>query len=405
MTYTETINTLPPALSTELKALMDKSLGTVFPAAAVMIMQRGETLFEGCWGYIDPDTQQHPITLTSLFDFASVTKTFTTTAFLSLVSKGKVGLDDPIVSVIPEFGGAPRPTDGGQDPFTKQPQPVSDDMSGKTIDPATVTFRHLLTHTSGLAPWRALYLIAGATPPPPTETDPESGEMRWQKTLDAICASPFVDVPGRTVRYSDLGYILLGMSVARLHGAALETALHERIFKPLELNSIVYNPLQKDISRNSVVPTELDTTWRGRRLWGEVDDENTGGMGGVSGHAGLFGHVRDVATFGQAWLTHDSRLNIDDALMSAAAQEHAETDGERRGLGWKLNYPHHSSVNNSVDDTGVYGHSGFTGTSLRMDPRRDLVVVYLTNRVYYGRNDDILVFHAQIHQLLANALT
>ncbi|MFN8374447.1 MAG: serine hydrolase domain-containing protein [Anaerolineae bacterium] len=406
MTYTELINKLPPSVFAELQALMDKSLWAIFPAAALHVRQHGETLFEGCWGYIDADARQHPITPHSLFDFASVTKTFTTTAFLSLVSEGKVRLDDPIISVIPEFGGVPRGTDGGPHPFTKEMLPGLEDMRGQTVDPSLVTFRHLLTHTSGLAPWRALYLIAGNVPPMPPLPDPESIEQRWQKTLAAICASPFVDVPGRSVRYSDLGYILLGMSVARLHGTTLETALKQRIFAPLGLNSICYVPLQKGIAQENIVPTEFDATWRVRRLWGEVDDENTGGMGGVSGHAGLYGALEDVAAFGLAWLTHDKRLGIAPELMDDAQRQHAQTADERRGLGWKLGY---STLlgKTSIPDAGVYGHSGFTGTSLRIDPRRDLVITYLTNRVYLGRDKDDIhtLFHPAIHQLLAGALS
>src|SRR5690606_3860716 len=102
------------------------------------------------------------------------------------------------------------------------------------------------------------------------------------------------------------------------------------------LTTISYNPVRGGLDRNLTVPTEIDEGWRKRRPWGEVHDENAGGLGGVAGHAGLFGAARDVAAFGQAWLQHDPRLRLDDAMIAEATREHAETDGMRRGLGWLL---------------------------------------------------------------------
>lgn len=404
MPYTETHNTLPPSLFTELKTRFDAALDNIFTAGALAVYHRGALAFEGYWGYIDPDTKRLPVSSQSLFDLASVSKMFNSTAFLSLVSAGKVSIDDPIVRVIPEFGASgARGTDGGQDPFTKAMLPTLDDMRGKTVDPNLVTFRHLLTHTSGLAPWRALYLLS-LTPPPSPEPDPVSLETRWQTVLDAICRSPFVDLPGRTIRYSDLGFMLVGMSVARLHGTPLETALQERLLYPLGLHSVVYNPLQKGVAREHIVPTEFDATWRGRRLWGEVDDENTGGMGGASGHAGLFARLEDVLGLGKAWLERDARLGIDAALMDKATRKQAQTGDVSHGYGWKLGFTRHPNVT-PVDDTGVFGHSGFTGASLRIDPRRELVVACLTNRIYMGRekvgNDE---FQAAVQALCAAEL-
>lgn len=399
--YFEQIDRLPSGFSNELRSLIDSALGDIFPAASLFMMQRGEIIYEGSWGWIDPDSERLPVQPDSLFDLASVSKVFTATAFLSLVSEGRVRLDDPLVSVIPEFGASgPRKMDGGQNPFSKAMLPVTPEFRHQTIDPALVTFRHLLTHTSGLAPWRTIYLETGPTPLPPDQPDPLDRLTRWQRGLAAIYQYPFVDIPGQNIHYSDLGLILLGEAVQRLAGQALDAVLDARIFAPLGLKSMTFNPLQHGRQRENIVPTEDDQTWRGRRCWGEVDDENTCGLGGISGHAGLFGTARDVGSFGQAWLTHDSRLSITAALMDEATREQAGNQTEARGLGWQLR---HSSVLTWSPQT--FGHTGFTGTSLWIDPQRQLVVACLTNRVYPGREKvGFDAFRAALHEVIARNL-
>lgn len=372
---------MKPNLVDDLSAIIKGALGDVFTAAALFVIQRGEAVFEGNRGWIDPHTECLPVTPDSLFDLASVSKVFTATAFLGLVSEGLVRLDDPLVSVIPEFGASgPRGMDGGQDPFSKALLPVAPEFRNQTVDPGQVTFRHLLTHTSGLAPWRSLYLETGPTPPPPDQPDPVDRLTRWQRGLVAICQYPFVDIPGRQIHYSDLGFIMLGEAVQRLSGQALDVVLDARIFAPLGLKSMTFNPLQNERRRATIVPTEDDQTWRGRRCWGEVDDENTCGLGGISGQAGLFGTARDVGLFGQAWLNHDPRLGIARGLMNDATREQATHESEGRGLGWQLR---HSSI--VALSLRAFGHTGFTGTALWVDPERQLVIACLTNRVYMGR--------------------
>jgi serine-type D-Ala-D-Ala carboxypeptidase len=380
-------------------------LGDVFPAAALTVIRGGEVLVNEAWGWIDPDTQQVPVTPATIFDLASVTKLFTVTAFLALVSEGKVGLDDALISVIPEFGESGlRAVDGGQDPHSKAMQPVPNAMRGKTIDPSRVTFRQLLTHTSGLAPWRDVYNAAGEPPVPPDQPEPISREVRWARGLAAICQYPFVGEPGdNVVRYSDLGLLLVGETVARLSGQPLDAVVMERIKTPLNLQTLTYNPVRQGIDRSRIAPTEDDPQWRGRRAWGEVHDENACGVGGVAGHAGLFAAARDVAAFGQAWLEGDSRLGIAPELMRESIQEHAETNGERRGLGWMVRSREGSSAGD-VMNVNTYGHTGFTGTSLWIDAERGLVVALLTNRVYPGRHKEgVQAFRRALHDSVTKA--
>ncbi len=394
------------SLTRALHPVIDDHLGATFPALALTVVRGSDVLLDAAWGWLDPDAQSRPTRPDSLFDLASVTKLFTTTAFLGLVSEGRAALDDPLVSVVPEFGATgPRPLDGGQDPHTRALLPAPDSARGQTADPARVTFRHLLTHTSGLAPWRDVYAAAGPPPPPPDQPDPLPRRTRWANGLRALCAYPFVGGPGNgVVRYSDLGLMLLGEAVARLHGTPgdLEPAIRARVLDPLGLASATFNPLSHGRAREHIAPTELDADWRGRRCWGEVHDENACGLGGVAGHAGLFAAARDVAALGAAWLDADPRLGIAPNLLRDATRQHAASEDVRRGLGWLLKGGAESSAGDAFGPAS-FGHTGFTGTSLWVDPARRLVVACLTNRVYRGRHfTGILAFRRALHDAIAS---
>lgn len=406
--YSEAVNRLSPSLFRQIQEVVDRNVGTVFPAIAVTVIYKGEIVYEAAWGWIDPDDKTVPVTTSAQFDLASLTKLFTETAFLRHISKGIISLDDPLVCVVPEFGeDRSRPIDGGQDPHTKEMLPTPHENRGQTVDPQLVSFRHLLTHTSGLAPWRAVYLEAGPAPPPPDTVDPSPQTERWSNALQALCRYPFVGRPGERVRYSDLGILLLGEALSRLHSnrANLEQAIAGSILTPLGLRSITYNPVRNGFAQHNIPPTEYDALWRQRRCWGEVHDENASGVGGVAGHAGLFGSAHDIALFGQAWLEHDARLQIDPQLMSEAATfQIGGGDTFRMGYGWMLRALEDSSAGDifSIDS---YGHTGFTGTSLWIDPKHHLVVACLTNRVYRGREKPgIHEFRRAFHDVLASGL-
>lgn len=401
----EVIHKFPLPVRDKLYEVIQANRGTVFPALTLAVVHRGEWILETSWGFIDPETRQRQVVPDTLFDLASITKVFTATAFLSLVSAGKARLDDPLISLIPEFGaGGPRSLDGGQDPHTRAMLPIPDEARNQRADPATVTFWHLLTHTSGLAPWRDVYRAAEPIPPPPTQPDALSSEQRWANALPALCAYPFVEQPGARIRYSDLGLMLLGKAISRLTGLSLDTVIAERVANSLGLQSVTFNPVQNGNNRDNIAPTEYDNMWRGRRCWGEVHDENACGLGGVSGHAGLFGNARDIAMFGRAWLEEDERLNIAPELMAQAKSEQASSDSERRGLGWMLKSA--DSPSGRVFSVNSWGHNGFTGTSLWVDPERSLVVACLTNRVYPGRHrEGIHIFQQMLHDILAEGLS
>jgi len=382
-------NALSPHDSERLNAFMREFLDEVFPAAQLAIFHQGDCILNASWDASDK----------TLFDLASVSKLFTVTAFLTQVSESKIALDDPLVKVIPEFAG-PRSISETQNPHTEAMFPLAEDVLGEVIDSEQVTFRHLLTHTSGLAPWRNIFRVAGPVPPPPDEADIVIRQERWQNALKAICEYPFVDRIGRQVHYSDLGLMLLGESVARLDGDSLENVIRDRVTAPLNLTSIQYNPLQNGISREKVAPTEDDTRWRKRRCWGEVHDENACSVGGVAGHAGLFGTAFDVARFGQAWLKESQTLSIAPQWMRESKREQVYSNEMRRGLGWMLRTRQKAPCGDIFGEAS-YGHNGYTGTSLWIDPDSSLIVACLTNRVYFGREETgILNFRPRLHNLL-----
>ena len=394
------IDKLRGATRDKAREVIEATVPSVAPALAISVWQAGAPWYEAYAGWVDPEERTTKVGFRSLFDLASLTKLFTATALLRLASDFKLDLDDPITGVVAEFGAiGPRGVDGGQDPLTWEPLPVPPERASWTVDPAAVTYRQLLTHTSGLAPWRSIFEAAGPTPPPPRSPDPVTVDERWSAALAAISGSPFVARPGGEVHYSDLGFMLLGMAVARRFGRALPEAMQALIRDRLGLDSLTYLPLAGDRPRTQVVPTELDARWRGRRCWGEVDDENTAGLGGVSGHAGLFATVHDVARFGVAWLRQDPRLRLE-RFMRTAVQDQSPGKGGARGLGWQVPPADYLAPFSGE----AYGHTGFTGTSLAVDPRRDLVVALCTNRVYHGRDPaGIDRLRLDLHEIFAGA--
>lgn len=382
------------------ESLLDLHLPATFPALSVCVIHQGETVWRETRGWIDPEGRGRAVDADSLFDLASVTKLIVEASFLVLVEAGAIKLDSRLVDVVPEFGRVnPRKIGGGQDPHTRAMLPAEAQFRGKSVDPAAVRFRHLLTHTSGLPPWRSVYRLAADRPPPPPTHVNQYDADRWRRGLSAMVDFPFAGAIGDTVRYSDIGIMLLGEAVARLQGKRLDCAVNDLALSPLGLGSFTYNPMLKGITQKRIAPTELDNHWRQRRAWGEVHDENACGLGGIAGHAGLFATAQDVARFGQAWLCGDERLAISSELRRMATSQ--QVAGQfRLGLGWMLRADRDASAGDRYS-ANSYGHTGFTGTSLWIDPERELVSAVLTNRVYQGRaGEGIHAFRRAIHDLI-----
>ena len=385
--------------------VMRRGLDDVFPAAALLVARYGQIVFHRAYGYLDPETRRLPTQTETLFDLASLTKLFTTTAFLTLVEQGRASLDTPVAKVLPEFGGV-RAIGPTEDPLNKTSVPTDPAFSGQYVDTRQVTFKHLLTQTSGLAAWRSLYRENGvevtAVPLPHRVT----AEKRRRRVAAIHESYGFAYPPGQRLVYSDLGSILLGESVAFLANESLDATVRNAILEPLGLTRTTYNPLANGFLVDQIVPTEF-CAWRQRRCVGEVHDENAASLGGVAGHAGLFSPAWDVAVLGQTYLnmgTYGGARVLNAETVAEATRVHVNFNDSPRGLGW-LQRSQTGSSSGRFFGSRSYGHTGFTGTSLWIDPDRALLVSLLTNRVYHGRDSDgILRFRPRLHDAIAQAI-
>lgn len=355
------------------------------PAAQLVICQGGDVIFAQAYGWLDPEAQSRPTTLSSRFDLASVTKLFVATAFMRLVEQGRVGIDQPVTTVLPDFTGE-RPIGPYEDPL-QSGNMITVTPGGGTVDAGRVTFRHLLTHTAGLPAWRPLY----------QQPDAHAAQQMARATF---FAAPI----GAQVIYSDIGLILLGLSVAQLVGEPLDEAVRQLVLEPLALQETGYRPTEGVTACESsvIAPTEF-CRWRQRRVLAEVHDENAAQLGGVSGHAGLFSTAGDVARFGQLFLDGGAPL-LQSATVAEMRREQVQTAETRRGLGFLLWSADPSASSNPFSPT-AFGHTGFTGTSLWMDPERALVVALLTNEVYHGRQArQIAQLRVDVHRAVVDAI-
>jgi len=320
----------------------------------------------------------------TIFDLASLTKVMaTSTAVLLLVAEGALELDDPVAKHLPAFG------ERGKD---------------------RVTLRHLLTHASGLKPWRGFH-------EPLLERERKRGE-RWIATpaarewiLQSICRSALVHEPGTAAVYGDLDFIVLGAVIEAVARQPLERFCAERVFAPLGLGETGFVPIGEgapplaEARRRRFAATE-SCPWRGRILWGEVHDPNASAMGGVAGHAGLFAPVDDVVRFAEAWLDawHGRPSPLPAAQVRAFAARQDLPAGSDWALGWDTPSASGSSSGRHFSPSSI-GHLGFTGTSIWIDLERELVVAMLTNRVHLVAKRSKYALRPAVHDLLVEAFT
>ena len=329
-----------------------------FPGAVLAIGRQGALVHLAAFGRLTYDADAAPVLPDTIYDLASVTKVVvTTTLAMMLVDEGKLELDARVSSFLPGFTG------GAKD---------------------QVTLRQLLTHSGGLVWWAPLYK-----------------ELQGQAAYVArIVAMDLAYAPGTKAVYSDLGLILLGAVVERLGGAPLDELARLRITGPLGMKDTLYRPPASLVPR--IAPTENDP-WRGRVLRGEVHDENAFALGGVAPHAGLFGTAPDLARF--ATMLLDEGRGPGQRLVSRATlelfTERAGVPLATRALGWDTpanetgersstpGAPGYTAAGSLLSPRS-FGHTGFTGTSLWMDPERELYVILLTNRVHPTRENNLI---------------
>lgn len=333
-----------------------------FPGAVIAIGRKGKIAHLKAFGHLSYDKGAAPTQPDTIYDIASLTKVIvTTTLTMVMFDEGRLDLDAPVQSFLPLFQGANK---------------------------EKVTVRHLLTHSSGIDWWAPLYQ-----------------EARGQREfLGRICAMPLVAEPGTQVKYSDLGILLLGEILERVSGRSLAALAHERLFEPLGLQRTAYNPSPELLA--NLAPTEIDPESE-RPLRGIVHDENARALGGVAPHAGLFSTAPELAKFAQMMLwkgVYDHHRIVSRAAVEAFTRRHAFPGGESRALGWDT-WSEEGSSAGVLFSPGSFGHTGFTGTSIWIDPARDLFVVLLTNRVHPTReNRQIAEARPTIHDAVVRAL-
>ena len=305
--------------------------GGVVPGAALGVLQAGHPPALACWGLAQRVPDEVPLNLEAFFDLASLTKVlFTVPEVLRLVQEGLADFDEPLSRFLPEIGWM---------------QPAG--LGGRTL--GSRTLRQLLTHTAGLPAHAPIYTWGTGT----WGTDARTLKQR-------VLQEPWL--LGENV-YSDIGYMLLGLVIERLRGQALSE-------RPLPAG-LTFSPVQE-----RTVATE-DCPWRGRVIRGEVHDENAFALGGMAGHAGLFGTLAGVLNAAQDLL--EGRT-----LSAAALNVLREPQTPERALGWERRHPGWSG--GSLCSPGTLGHTGFTGTGCWIDFGRGLAWVLLTNSVHPSRH-------------------
>jgi beta-glucosidase-like glycosyl hydrolase/CubicO group peptidase (beta-lactamase class C family) len=367
-----TLERAPAAMIEHLRpayALLDQAAADgAFPGGVLGVGWNGQLALHP-FGKLELTGEAYDVDEDSMYDVASLTKPLvTTTAAMLLVQQGRLDLDRPIENYLPNFAAAAK---SDPDPRWR----------------ARVTPRMLLLHDSGLPDHREFFKTA--------------------KTRDAVLADvlaePLASEPGAKIVYSDLGFILLGEIIQRLTGDTLDAFAKNEIFDALGMDRSMFNPPRK--LREDIAPTEKDTTFRKRLLWGEVHDENAWAMGGVAGHAGLFSTAGDIAAFAQMMLNggiygHERLLNRSTIQQFTA---HHTIGNSSRTLGWDV--PEEDSSSGHYFSPSSYGHLGFTGTSVWIDPERRVFVILLTNRVNPSRaNEKIKQVRPALHDAVMQSL-
>ena len=341
------------------RRVLDQAIAErAFPAAVIEVGTAGQILWRQAFGTLTFDIDAAPASDDTIFDLASLTKVIATTPIvMQQVERGVLALEDPVSGHIAEW---------------------------RSDDRADVTLRDLLAHCSGLPVWRPFFR-----------------ELKGRHAYEAAIAAEPLDYAPRTQSvYSDLDFILLGFIVDGRVPLAERFAL---MLSQMEITEeIQFAP--PSLWRARIAPTEQDP-WRGRLLVGEVHDENAAALGGIAGHAGLFGTAAAVGSYARHLLqVLDGRAGVfRRATLEEFVTKRADIPGSSRALGWDTMLP--TSSCGTLMSARAFGHTGFTGTSLWIDPEKDVYVALLTNRVHPTRaNDAIKHVRPAVHDAVVGEL-
>jgi CubicO group peptidase (beta-lactamase class C family) len=365
---------LDAALGTTLDSMVANGLARgVAPGAALAVGRHGRLVHVRGYGRVDTATHAAAVTDSTRFDMASLTKVVaTTTAAMILEEEGRLNLDRPVSAYLPELAAAEK---------------------------AGITVGHLLRHNGGFRSGMRLWQEGGGQP----------------AFLRRMNAEPLAYTPGDTTIYSDWDLILTGWIVERITGKPLDVYLRERVWEPLRMRDTGFNPLASDPVPSGaectaalrpghpllaqIAATEVDTVYRHRLIHGIVHDENACSLGGVAGHAGLFSSARDLAVFAQMMLNGGEYGGVRIVGQNTIARWTARQGRSSRALGWDTPTPR--STAGRYFSPRSFGHTGFTGTSIWMDPERGIFVVLLTNRVNPTRAN---TRHEPLRRAIADAV-
>ena len=327
------------------------------PGAVLLVGHNGHVIYRKAYGNRALEPRREPMTLDTIFDLASLTKVIaTTTAVMQLVEQGKVRLNDPVAKYLPEFA-----------------------QNGKD----DVTIRQLLTHYSGLAPDLDLKT--------PWEGKDTAYRMAFAETPQ--------DPPGSRFSYSDINFIMLGALVERVSGESLDEYCERHIFLPLKMMHTRFLP--PAAWRAKIAPTQYDENEH--MLRGVVHDPTARRMGGVAGHAGLFSTADDLAKFAQTLLNGGGGILSPLSVEKMTQPEQPPSAPVLRGFGWDIDSPF-SSNRGDLLPIGSYGHTGFTGTSIWIDPTTQTYIILLTNAVHPRGKGNAIALRSEVATAVAAAL-
>jgi len=334
-----------------------------FPAASVAVTHRGNLVALKAVGNFTYAPHSRAVHVSTLFDLASLTKVVAATSMAMLLyERGLLDLEAPVSAVVPEIISAAEP----------------DSRRRK------ITLRMLLAHSSGLPAYEKLFLKARTR----------------EELLNAAFAVPLAAEPGSRAQYSDIGFILLGVVLERLADESLDGFCRREIFAPLGMICTAFHPPAQ--LHDEIPPTQDDRGFRHKVIQGEVQDENANVLGGVAPHAGLFSTARDVAQFADCML-NSGRPILRPETIALFSHRESQPEGTSRALGWDT--PSAPSQSGRYFSPASFGHLGYTGTSLWIDPVRQLSVVLLTNRTWPDcSNQAIKQARPKFHDAVIEAL-
>jgi len=333
---------------------------SVFPGAVLLISKEGKTIYKNAYGNFTYNKKSSKVTLNTIYDLASLTKVVaTTTAAMICIDENLFHLNDKVIKYIPGF-----------------------DNNGKE----NITIKNLLMHNSGLPAYKRFYKLYSTA----------------DEVIKDIYETKLIYKTGSKTVYSDLSMIVLAKVIEKVTGMPFDKFVKQKILNPLQMKNTFFNP--PGSIKYKIAPTEFDNYWRHRQLQGEVHDETASLLNGVSGNAGLFSSVGDLSNFLTMILNNGTYKNRRIIKEETVKLFTTKQPNSKRALGWDIKSPTKSSAGKLFSPRS-FGHTGYTGTSMWVDPEKKLFVIFLTNRVYPTReNRKIIKFRPVLHDEIIKSI-